>query len=213
LYFLCRWQPCSGGICEVEKKVLQSPDNHIKGEQMHEKRFEGDIARLRSPARVEMLEVERVVKLCLEEASLKNVLDIGTGSGLFAEAFARLGLDVAGIDANPEMLAAASEHVPTGSFREGTAEELPYPQGSFDLMFFGLVLHETDEPLKAIKEAKRVALKRICILEWPYQDGEYGPPLSDRLKPETVTELADQAGIQKIETVKLANTVLYRLSI
>ncbi len=180
---------------------------------MHEKRFDGGIARLRSPARVEMLEVERVVNLCLEEARLKNVLDIGTGSGLFAGAFAGLGLDVAGIDANPEMLRAASEHVPAGNFKEGIAEVLPYPDGSFDLVFFGLVLHETDEPLKAIKEARRVALKRVCILEWPYQDGDYGPPLADRLKPETVTELADQAGIQKIETLTLTNTVLYRLSI
>ncbi len=180
---------------------------------MHEKRFEGDIARLRKPDRVEMLEVERVVNLCLEKAMLKNVLDIGTGSGLFAEAFASQGLDVAGLDANPEMLIAASQHVPAGNFREGTAEMLPYPQGSFDLVFFGLVLHETDEPLKAIKEAQRVAVKRVCILEWPYQDGEYGPPLADRLKPETVAELADRAGIKKIETLKLTNTVLYRLSI
>jgi ubiquinone/menaquinone biosynthesis C-methylase UbiE len=180
---------------------------------MHEKRFEGEVARLRSPARVEMLEVERVVNLCLEESKLKNVLDIGTGSGLFAEAFASLGLDVAGIDANPEMLIAAQEHVPAGSFRDGTAEVLPYADGLFDLVFFGLVLHETDEPLKAIQEARRVALKRICILEWPYQDGEYGPPLTDRLNPETVTELAYQVGIKKIETLKLMNTVLYRLSI
>ncbi len=180
---------------------------------MHEKRFEGDIARLRGPARVEMLEVERVVNLCLEESRLKNVLDIGTGSGLFAEAFASLGLDVAGLDANPEMLIAASKHVPAGSFREGIAEVLPYPDNTFDLVFFGLVLHETDEPLKAIKEARRVALKRVCILEWPYRVTEFGPPLADRLKPKRVTEFAYQAGIKKIETLKLTNTILYRLSI
>jgi ubiquinone/menaquinone biosynthesis C-methylase UbiE len=180
---------------------------------MHEKRFEGEIARLRSPARVELLEVERVVNLCLEDTKLKNVLDIGTGSGLFAEAFASQGLEAAGMDANPEMLIAASQHVPVGSFREGTAEVLPYADGSFDLVFFGLVLHETDEPLKAIQEARRVALKRICILEWPYQDGEYGPPLTDRLKSEIITDFAQQAGCKKIETLKLTNTVLYRLSI
>ena len=180
---------------------------------MHEKRFDGDIARLRNPARVEMLEVERVVNLCLEKTQLKNVLDIGTGSGLFAEAFARLGLDVSGIDANSEMLKAASEHIPAGNFKEGIAEVLPYPDGSFDLVFFGLVLHETDEPLKAIQEARRVALKRICILEWPYRETEFGPPLTDRLKSETITDFAQQAGCKKIETLNLTNTVLYRLSI
>ncbi len=180
---------------------------------MHEKRFNGDIARLRNPARVEKLDIARVVELCLEKADLKNVLDIGTGSGLFAEAFARQGLDVAGIDANPEMLAAATEHVPGGQFKEGIAEKLPFEDRVFDLVFFGLVLHETDVPLKAIREARRVALKRICVLEWPYIEAEFGPPLSDRLKPETITAFALQAGCKKIETLNLTNTVLYRLSL
>ena len=180
---------------------------------MHEKRFDGDIARLRNPARVEMLDVERVVNLCLEKASLKNVLDIGTGSGLFAEAFARLGLDVSGIDANPEMLRAASKHVPAGNFKAGIAEVLPFLDGSFDLVFFGLVLHETDDPLKAIREARRVAIKRICILEWPYRETGFGPPLSDRLKSETITDFAQQAGCDKTEVLNLTKTVLYRLTI
>ncbi len=35
---------------------------------MHEKRFEGDIARLRNPERIARLEVERVVTLCLKGA-------------------------------------------------------------------------------------------------------------------------------------------------
>jgi ubiquinone/menaquinone biosynthesis C-methylase UbiE len=179
---------------------------------MHEKRFGGDISRLRSAARVEMLEVARVVDLCLENIHPKNVLDVGTGSGLFAEAFAGKGVEISGIDANPAMLLAAREHVPGGSFKEGTAEVLPYPDEVFDLVFLGLVLHETDDTLKAVKEARRVAVERVCILEWPYRLTEFGPPLSDRLKPETITEYAQQAGFTKIETVDLANTVLYRLS-
>ncbi len=52
---------------------------------MHEKRFSGDINRLRSPERQERLEVERVTGLCLEGIFPKTMLDIGTGSGLFAE--------------------------------------------------------------------------------------------------------------------------------
>ena len=37
------------------------------------------------------LEVERVVDLCLEMSPMADLLDIGTGSGLFAEAFAAPG--------------------------------------------------------------------------------------------------------------------------
>jgi ubiquinone/menaquinone biosynthesis C-methylase UbiE len=132
---------------------------------MHEKRFDGAVEWLRAPERVARLEVERVVSLCLESADLKSVLDVGVGSGLFAEAFVQRGLEVAGVDVNPEMIAAARQFVPQGDFREATAEALPYPEGSFDLVFFGLLLHESDEPLDVLQEARRVSRQRVCILE------------------------------------------------
>ena len=75
---------------------------------MHERRYNRAVERLRDPERVARMEVERVVSLALEGLEgVGTVLDIGTGSGLFAEQFAGRGLDVAGVDANPEMLRAA----------------------------------------------------------------------------------------------------------
>jgi ubiquinone/menaquinone biosynthesis C-methylase UbiE len=180
---------------------------------LHEKRFEGDIDRLRTPERVERLEVEQVVDLCLEKVKVHSVLDIGTGSGLFAESFSKRGLEVSGVDANPEMLIAARQFVPKGNFREGTAEALPYPDSSFDFVFLGLVLHESDEPLKALKEARRVVRQRVGILEWPYQDGAFGPPLAHRLKPGDLDNLFRKAGFRKWKGSDLSNTVFYRLEV
>jgi len=108
---------------------------------MHERRFEGDRGRLRSPERVARLELEKIVELCLAEAELSSVLDIGTGTGLFAEAFVRRGMQVSGVDANPAMLPVARGFVPAGDFRVATAEAMPFSDGSFDLVFLGLVLH------------------------------------------------------------------------
>ncbi|MGB8211946.1 MAG: class I SAM-dependent methyltransferase [Anaerolineales bacterium] len=178
---------------------------------MHEKRFEGNIERLRAPERVERLQVERVTELCLEGQAIRSVLDVGTGSGLFAETFAGHGLAVAGVDVNPEMLAAASRFVPKGSFREGTAEALPFADGSFDLVFMGLVLHEADDTLKALQEAFRVAINRVGILEWPYRETVFGPPLADRLDPADLVDLFHQAGFRKWQSTDLDNTSLYRL--
>ena len=57
---------------------------------MHERRFTGDVERLRAPERIARLEVDRVVNLCLEGTRVDNVLDVGTGSGIFAEAFSEV---------------------------------------------------------------------------------------------------------------------------
>ena len=181
---------------------------------MHEKQFEGAPERLRTPERVERLEVERVTSICLESGdAITSVLDIGTGSGLFAEAFSKRGLEVSGVDANPEMLISARQFVPKGSFREGSAEVLPYPDSSFDLVFLGLVLHESDETLKALQEARRVSRKRVGILEWPYRDGFFGPPLADRLNPDNLADMFKKAGFRKWKLTELSNTVFYGLEV
>jgi hypothetical protein len=44
-----------------------------------------NLEKLRSPERMALLEVERVVQLTLEGCVADSILDIGTGSGLFAE--------------------------------------------------------------------------------------------------------------------------------
>jgi ubiquinone/menaquinone biosynthesis C-methylase UbiE len=180
---------------------------------MHERQFHGDRDLLRSPIRIGLLEVERVVELCLETFAAKSVLDVGTGTGLFAEAFASQGLEVAGIDASREMIESAQRYVPQGHFRQAPAEAIPYSDDAFDLVFLGHVLHEADDPLKALKEARRVARVGVAVLEWPYQAEEHGPPLAHRIKPEEVARLAQMAGFQKVETLPLMHMVLYRLSV
>ena len=180
---------------------------------MHEKLYDGGVERLRTPERVARLEVERVVALCLEAVDIKSVLDVGVGSGLFAEAFVQYGLEVAGVDVNPDMIVAAKQFVPKGDFRESTAEALPYPVASFDLVFFGLLLHESDEPLKVLQEARRVSHQRVGILEWSYQVSEFGPPLAHRMNPIEITNLTRQAGFTSLENIPLTHLSFYRLTV
>jgi ubiquinone/menaquinone biosynthesis C-methylase UbiE len=179
---------------------------------MHERRFHRDIDYLRDPQRLARLEVERVVDLVLAGLSKpQSLLDIGTGSGVFAEAFAAKGLKVSGVDANPLMLPAASKFVPSGEFKEAIAEKLPYQDAQFDLAFMGLVLHETDDPLAALQEAYRVATRRTAILEWPDEDQQIGPPRAERLPANRITAQAKQAGFKKVENVRLETLILYLL--
>ncbi len=179
---------------------------------MHEKRFNREIERLRDPDRIARLEVNRVVDQVLTGLDeTKTLLDIGTGSGLFAEQFAARGLKVAGLDANPEMIPAAQLFVPSAEFRIGLAENLPFEDHSFDIVFMGLLLHEVDDLEKALSEAGRVGKQRIAVLEWPYEIGEFGPPLEYRLSSEDIEAAAKRAGAKRIRHEKLNHLILYIL--
>src|SRR5512139_2313250 len=103
---------------------------------------------LRSPERLALLEIEHVIDLCLTAFPAKSVLDVGTGTGLFAEGFVARGLRVAGIDVSPAMIEAARHLVPQARFRHASAEAVPFGDEAFDLAFMGLVLHEADDRLQ-----------------------------------------------------------------
>ena len=178
---------------------------------MHERRYDAEIARLRTPERIERLEVRRVIGLCLEGASVTSVLDVGTGSGIFAEAFAEKVVTVAGIDANPEMVRVSKELVPKASFQQATAESIPFADKSFDLVFMGLVLHEADDVQKALSESRRCAKRSLIVLEWPYKEEEAGPPLEHRLKSDDVVTMAKSVGFKAITIIPLRDLLLYQL--
>ena len=111
----------------------------------HGHRYPGSVDALRSPERMALLEAPHVVDVCLEGQPLGNVLDVGVGSGVFAEEFARRGLRVSGIDINPDMLEASRQYVPGGEFVEAPADSLPFGDDTFDLVFLGHVLHEVPD--------------------------------------------------------------------
>lgn len=176
---------------------------------MNDRVYNNGIDRLRSPERIERLEVERVVNLCLDHNQIKSVLDIGTGSGLFAEAFAKHNIKAAGVDTNPDMISTAKQYLPDSVLRIAKAENLPFDDNSFDLVFMGLLLHEVDDYTKALQEAKRVAVKQVSVLEWKYATEDFGPPIEHRLSEEFLRELSDKVGFSKMKVVPLKNLVLY----
>jgi len=176
---------------------------------MSDKQYNGTPDRLRSPERLSLMEIARVVALSLENKKIHNMLDVGTGTAVFAEAFSRLGLDVSGVDSNPELLEIARSYLPISDFQLACADVLPYPDKNFDLVFLGHVLHETVDPVSVLTEAKRVARERIAILEWPYCEENQGPPLAHRLSPEKVALFAEQIGFSFFEHISLAHMDLY----
>ncbi len=66
------------------------------------------------------------------------VLDVGCGGGLMAEAMAREGARVTGLDASAEAIAVAKEHAAKGGlkidYRQGSAEALAQTGATFDVI-------------------------------------------------------------------------------
>ncbi len=92
------------------------------------------------------------------------VLDIGCGAGvdtLIAAVMVGSNGRAAGIDSTPQMLAAARENLRKTSlnnvtFQEASAEDLPFPDVSFDVVISNGVFNLIPEKLKALKEIFRV---------------------------------------------------------
>lgn len=88
----------------------------------------------------------------------KWVLDIACGEGYGAAELAKTAKGVAGIDLSREALASASRNYPAANllFCQAPAQQLPFPDGAFDLITaFEVIEHLSDWPL-LLQEAKRV---------------------------------------------------------
>ena len=85
-----------------------------------------------------------------------RLLDVGCGTGMAAQLAAKLGALVTGLDASEAELVIARERIPSGDFRCGEMEELPYADGSFDVVTGFSSLQFAEDPLNALREARRV---------------------------------------------------------
>jgi ubiquinone/menaquinone biosynthesis C-methylase UbiE len=152
-----------------------------------------------------------------------HVLDIACGSGVLARAaLAHSGKSgrVVGLDPAPGMIAAAREVEPSIEWISGSAESLPFDDGSFDCVIsqFGMMFFQ--DRLKASLEMHRVTKPggRLAIAVWhsidrnpAYKDivavldEHISPEAANAVKipfclgqPDEVEKLLSQAGFEKI---------------
>jgi ubiquinone/menaquinone biosynthesis C-methylase UbiE len=116
---------------------------------------------------VKLLGGEQARKALLEQAALRpgqRALDIGCGTGTLVTLIKRLhpNVEVCGLDPDPKALARARRKAERASVTirldPGFADDLPYPDASFDKVFSSFMFHhlQQDEKGKALREVRRV---------------------------------------------------------
>ena len=104
-----------------------------------------------------------------------RALDVGCGSGLLAAALAaRLGAtNVAAADPSRPLLDACAARVPGADVRQAPAEELPWPDESFDAVLSQLVLNFVPDADAALAEMCRLVVRGgiVASCTWDYAGG------------------------------------------
>ena len=118
----------------------------------------------------------RVVKLAAVKPA-QRALDLCCGTGDLALALARRGAETTGLDFSEKMLAVAAERnktsnprrpTPNPVFIQGDAQQIPFPDSSFDIVTVGYGLRNLTSWKRGLDEMHRVAKPggRLIVLEF-----------------------------------------------
>jgi ubiquinone/menaquinone biosynthesis C-methylase UbiE len=141
----------------------------------------------------------------------ERVLDLACGTGNTPLMARARGAMVTGVDLTPELLAVARKRAADAGYsdiawKEGDAENLPFPDSAFDVVVSSCGLMFAPDQQKAANEVARVTSKdgRIAIQAWTREGGvgrmfkvtnEYVPPPSGVPSP---FEWGDEAKVKSL---------------
>ena len=108
----------------------------------------------------------------------QRVLDVGCGPGaLTAELVNRVGAaSVSAVEPSASFAAAVRQRLPGVEVRESAAEQLPFPDGTFDAALAQLVIHFMADPVQGLREMHRVTRPggSVAACVWDHA-GDRGP--------------------------------------
>ncbi|MFC6287206.1 class I SAM-dependent methyltransferase [Nocardioides sp. GCM10027113] len=109
-----------------------------------------------------------------------TALDVGCGAGALTACLVdHLGAEaVAAVDPSGHFVAATSARCPGVDVRRGSAEALPFPDDSFDLVAAELVVHFMADPVAGLREMRRVARPGSVVAACVWDHGGDTGPLS-----------------------------------
>jgi ArsR family transcriptional regulator len=164
-------------------------------------------------------EVERAIRALLPRGRIGDLLDLGTGTGRMLRLCAGDAERAVGVDLSREMLAIARANLDSPEFRHcalrrAAAEQLPFPDDSFDVVLSHMVLHFLANPGRCIDEAARVLRPGglLILVDFAPHDARLlGPEHAHRwagFADETIAGWLARAGLRSLEPVSLPGGAL-----
>lgn len=117
-----------------------------------------------------------------------QILDLGCGSGLLTRWLTDKGFDAQGVDFSHGLLEIAQKEHPDIFFTESNIISTPYPDGSFDIVVSGLVMHYVQDLTTVFTEVVRILRDGGAfiftmhhpfdeVMEVTYKDNSYQPTM------------------------------------
>src|SRR5215207_9836807 len=151
--------------------------------------------------------VEAAVLDALGTRSIRNLVDLGTGTGRMLQLLAPRAHRTVGLDASHAMLSVARANLEKAGLRgielrQGDIYAPPFPRDTFDLVVIHQVLHYLDDPARAIREAARLVAPggRILVVDFAPHNLEFLREAQAHRRlgfaPEQVAAWLDEAGLE-----------------
>lgn len=156
---------------------------------------------------------QRVAAAARVDAS-SRVLDVATGTGAQALAFAERGAEVIGIDLAESMLRIARKKRRSAklAFQQGDATNLPFSDASFDVSCVSFALHEMPSSIRERTLAEMVRVTKsggtIVVVDYARPPGAFGDVVFNLVKLYEREPYVDFIGSDLLGLLKRSGIVL-----
>jgi ubiquinone/menaquinone biosynthesis C-methylase UbiE len=153
------------------------PDNEREGYKNHYDSIKREFSK--QAPRWAKAEISSILQSIVARLNLQPhylALDVAAGTGLLARAISPYVKQVTALDITPAMIQSANlQGITNINFEQGVAEELPFPEGTFDLVGTRFSIHHFLRPRVVIREMCRVcgAKGRVLIIDLVSSENEH----------------------------------------
>jgi len=176
--------------------------------------YRGGFHPANDPARRQWQDPEAILQTIGLKAGI-SFADIGCGAGFFALPAARIvgpkGM-VYGVDVNPASIGALGEEAALEGLKNltlsiGKAENYLPCEMCADIVFFGIVLHDFEDPAKVLRNARRIVKPggKLIDLDWKKEGVPFGPPAHIKFDEAKASKLIKDAGFKVVSVDSTGN--------